>query len=372
MNNASLHEGMTLWKEVSVATWTDWRWQMAHRLMNRNDLRIFVEDEDTSGEILTACLRRFRWAVTPFWADRLMRRERGDPLWAQAIPSAREGEERPHLKKDPLGEEKDSPVPGIVHRYPDRALMLLTNRCAVYCRHCNRRRRAAGPERDASSAEIERMIEYLQGHPEIREVILSGGDPLLWSDKRLEQLLMRLRRISTLEIIRISTRLPVVLPFRITPALCHLLKRGQPLYLHIHVNHPAELSDEMNVACGLLADAGIPLGSQTVLLKGVNDDVKVLQTLFLNLLRMRIKPYALYHCDPAQGTAHFRTTLTAGRALMEELMKNTSGLAIPHYIADAPDGAGKIPIARDYITASIPGGVLLKNLWGKEVTYYYD
>ncbi len=258
---------------------------------------------------------------------------------------------------------------GLVHRYPDRVLLLVTDRCAMYCRHCTRRRFAGSREHDTSKTQLDRYIAYLTRHPEVRDVILSGGDPLTQTDARLEDFLLRLRSVPSVEIIRLGSRLPITLPYRITDELCRMLEKYHPLYMNIHVNHPDELTPEVRDACNRLTRAGIPLGSQTVLLKGINDDPNVLKKLFQKLLTFRIKPYYLYHCDPAQGTAHFRTPIARGMELIEYLLGHTSGLAVPTYVVDAPHGAGKIPIMPNYVLTNFPGGAVLRNFEGMLVRY---
>ena len=357
------------WPNASEDQWRDWRWQMAYRLTRLDDLIELIPGGMLDGERLASCAERFRLAITPFYAQLIRQHGPESPLWRQVVPSIAELEEHPHLTWDPLGEERDSPTGGLVHRYSDRILILLTDRCAVYCRFCNRRRLAQGPEGDASKKQLGRGLTYLKRHPEVREVILSGGDPLTWPDARLDDFLGQLRRIPSLEVIRIGTRMPVVLPFRVTESLCRVLQKHHPLYVNIHVNHPAELTPEMRTACERLIAAGIPLGSQTVLLRGINNDAAVLQDLFRRLLTFRIKPYCLYHCDPVQGTAHFRTSIAEGQAIMEYLMAHTSGLAVPNYIVDAPDGGGKIPIMPDYVEEVSEGNVILRNLKGRRLQY---
>ena len=360
------------WPSVTSAQWRDWRWQMSQRLTTIDDLREVFSDGLQDNSLIASCISDFRMAITPYFARLIAAQGFNGSLWKQAVPDVAELVKRPHLKLDPLGEEKDSPLPGLVHRYRNRALLLLTDRCAVYCRHCNRRRKAAGIEQDATQEQIAGWLTYLTGHPEVREVILSGGDPLTLTNARLNDFLTQLRKIPTIEIIRIGSRTPVVLPFRITEDLCRILSRHHPLFLNIHVNHPAELTLEMKQACDRLVSAGIPLGSQTVLLKGINDDPNVLKILFSKLLTFRIKPYCLYHCDPARGTAHFRTTIAKGRAIMESLLADLSGLAVPHYVVDGPDGAGKVPVLPDYIEKTFAGGVILRSLQGRVVHYVDD
>jgi lysine 2,3-aminomutase len=357
------------WRSVPENQWLDWRWQMAQRIVSADDLGRTFPDTEVDEGVVESCTSRFRIALTPYYADLIARQGKDGPLWRQAVPSTSELDEVPGLASDPLGEEGDSPVEGLLHRYEDRALMLLTDRCGIYCRYCNRRRRARGAENDLSPQQVDRCIAYLKDHSAVREVILSGGDPLTWSDARLEDLLEKLRGLPSIEIIRIGSLMPVVLPYRVTEDLCRILKKYQPLFLNVHVNHPAELSPEMREACEKLADAGIPLGSQTVLLKGINDDPLILQQLFRKLLTFRIRPYSLYHADPVQGTEHFRTSIERGRAIMEYLTANTSGMAMPHYVLDAPGGLGKIPICTDYVEGRENGGVMLRSPEGERVSY---
>mgnify|MGYP005835041695 CR=1 FL=1 len=358
-----------LWRTVPEDKWRDWRWQMGHRLTSVDDLRkVFPLNENETDE-MARCLERFRMAIPPYWAAMIAQQGPNGPLWKQAVVSAAELEDRPSLRLDPLNEEDDSPIHGLVHRYPDRVLILMTDRCAMYCRHCTRRRFAGAREHDASKALLDRYIAYLQRHPEVRDVIVSGGDPLTQTDARLDDFLTRLRSVPTVEILRIGSRLPIVLPYRITDDLVRMLEKHHPLYMNIHVNHPDELTPEVKEATDRLTRAGIPLGSQTVLLKGINDDPVVLKKLFQKLLTFRIRPYYLYHCDPAQGTAHFRTPIARGMELIEYLLGHTSGLAVPTYMVDAPHGAGKIPIMPNYLLTTFPGGAVLRNFEGMLVRY---
>ncbi len=366
MNNKNIS---ALWQYMDGKSWRDWRWQMANRIRSVEYLNRLFPDVDEDPEDLDKAVRNFRMSITPFFAALLAEEKPGGVLWKQAIPSAEELREHPELSCDPLSEERDSPIPNLVHRYKDRVLLLTTDRCALYCRHCNRRRRAKNHERDTSAANIAQCIEYIAAHPEIREVILSGGDPLTLTDRKLDDLLTAIKEISSVEIIRICTRMPVVLPYRITRDLCDILEKHHPLFVNIHVNHPAEMTDEMYEACGRLSKCGVPLGSQTVLLKGINDEPEVLQALLRKLLRFRIKPYSLYHGDPVSGTAHFRTTIRKGRLLMRYIAANTSGMALPHYAADAPDGAGKILLLGDHIGELEGDKVTLINSHGMRVQY---
>ena len=284
-----------------------------------------------------------------------------DPIGLQVIPDPAEWMDA-DSPADPLGEDEDSPVPAIVHRYPDRVLFLVTNQCPIYCRYCTRKRLVGKPEGVVSREELRQGIDYIRDHPEVRDVILSGGDPLMLKDDVLEEVLSGLRAIEHLEIIRIGTRVPSALPQRVTPELCRMLSRFHPLYMNLHFNHPREITPESSEACRLLADAGIPLGCQTVLMKGVNDDAEVLGTLFKGLLKIRVKPYYLYQADLTRGANHFRTPVDKGIAIMKALQGNISGMAIPHFVIDAPGGGGKIPVlSEDYLLGRENGQVLLKN-----------
>jgi len=265
---------------------------------------------------------------------------------------------------DPLGEDSDSPVPAIVHRYPDRVLFLVTNQCPIYCRYCTRKRMIGTPEGVVTRSEVEEGIEYIRTHPEVRDVILSGGDPLMLKDDYLEFILSGLRKIPHLEIIRIGSRVPSSLPQRVTPELCAMLKKYHPLFMNLHFNHPDEITPESSLACNMLADAGIPLGCQTVLMKGVNDEAGILKKLFQKLLTIRVKPYYLYQADLTRGANHFRTRI------MKELQGHTSGMAIPHFVIDAPGGGGKVPILPpDYLVSMEDGDVVLRNYEGNVYTY---
>ena len=357
------------WGDKCGGPWSDWKWQMENRFSQPAELKRVLPDLKIEGEFYEPSARQFRFALTPFYARLITAQGQDSPLWKQVIPSALEFDKHPVLTQDPLAEHRDSPVAGLIHRYENRVLLLLTNRCAVYCRYCNRRRCALGMERDASINQIQDWLQYLSAHHEINEVILSGGDPLTVSDEYLQGLLDALRKIPTIEIVRICSRMPVVLPYRITTDLCAILRTHQPLYLNIHVNHPCELSEEMRQACERLADDGIPLGSQTVLLRGINDEVPILKELFRRLLSYRIKPYSLYHADPVQGTAHFRTSLSRGLEIMQSLIKELSGLAVPHYVLDAPQGRGKISLLPESILNQEGSDVHLRSLKGETIVY---
>jgi lysine 2,3-aminomutase len=295
-------------------------------------------------------------------------KEKGDPLWLQAVPQPQELDDRVCVA-DPLAEENLSPVANLVHKYPDRVLLLVTNQCAMYCRFCTRKRKVGTVDMVINDATIQAGLDYIRSRPQIRDVLVSGGDPLLLSDDRLDWLLASLRAIPSVEIIRIGSRVPCTLPMRVTAKLCRILKKYHPLYINTHFNHPREITAEAALACTRLADAGIPLGCQTVLLKGVNDQAATMAALMAKLLTIRVKPYYLFQGDLTRGTNHFRTTIACGQAIMQQLIGHTSGMAVPTYAVDGPDGAGKIPLTPTYIQ-SLGAQLRFTNYQGK--TCYYE
>jgi lysine 2,3-aminomutase len=317
-------------------------------------------------ERLKQAAENFEFRISPAMVDLI--REPGDPIWRQYVPTVQELEIEDGIV-DSLAEDAHSPVPNITHRYPDRALFLVSPVCASYCRFCTRRRKVGDPEK-IPMAQLESAFHYLEQHTEIRDVIMSGGDPLLLSDRRLDEICARLRAIPHLEIIRIGSRVPCHLPERITPELCAILKKYHPFYINTHFNHPDELTPAAVKALGMLADAGIPLGCQTVLLKGVNDDPAVMKVLMQKLLVARVRPYYIYQCDQVAGAEHFRTTVGKGLEIVRALRGWTSGLAVPHYVIDAPGGGGKIPLLPEYVEAMDDDQVVLRNYAGK--TYVYQ
>jgi len=316
-------------------------------------------------ERLKLAAENFEFRISPAMVDLI--REPGDPIWLQYVPTLQELEIEDGIV-DSLAEDAHSPVPNITHRYPDRALFLVSPVCAAYCRFCTRRRKVGDPEK-IPMAQLESAFQYLTQHTEIRDVIMSGGDPLLLSDRRLNEICARLRAIPHIEIIRIGSRVPCHLPERITPELCAILKQYHPFYINTHFNHPDELTPAAVQALGMLADAGIPLGCQTVLLKGVNDDPAVMKRLMQKLLVARVRPYYIYQCDQVAGAEHFRTTIQTGLEIVRALRGWTSGLAVPHYVIDAPGGGGKIPLLPEYVEAMDEDSVTLRNYAGK--TYVY-
>ncbi|MEM3693089.1 MAG: KamA family radical SAM protein [Candidatus Bathyarchaeia archaeon] len=317
-------------------------------------------------EPLKPVVARYPMRVSKYYFDLIEEIE--DPIWKQCIPSPLELQDASGID-DPLNEEGDSPVPGLVHRYPDRVLMCVSNVCATYCRFCSRKRRVGKPLINLSKDILMEQIRYVRENPAIRDVLLSGGDPFMLPDEEIELLLRELRAIPHVEILRIGSRVPCTLPQRITPRLCSILKKYHPLYVNVHFNHPREITEESAMACGLLADAGIPLGNQSVLLKGVNDDPEVMKALVQRLLRIRVRPYYLFQMDLVKGTYHFRTRVETGIKIIEALIGHTSGLAVPRYVIDAPGGGGKVPIQPDYVLGIQEDRVILRNYEGK--LFYY-
>jgi lysine 2,3-aminomutase len=308
-------------------------------------------------------------AITPYFFNLIDPTDEHCPIRRQVIPRIEETHTASWEMSDPCGEDSHSPVPGLVHRYPDRVLFLVTDRCAAYCRYCTRSRLVSNASGYDFHPEYDKQIEYIAHHPEIRDVLLSGGDPLLLSDDKLENLLSRLRAIPHVEFLRIGSRIPTFLPQRITPELCAMLKKFHPLFMSIHSNHPRELTTEVRDAVGRLADAGIPLGNQSVLLRHVNDDVTVMKALVQKLLMCRVKPYYLYQCDLISGSAHLRASVSRGLEIMEQLRGHTTGYAVPTYVIDAPGGGGKVPLNPEYVLCRNAGRVLIRNYEGKIFEY---
>ena len=347
------------------AEWNDWRWQLRHRITHLVELERFIRLSANERNAMIHDSTSLPVAITPYFMSLLDEHDPFQALRRTVIPDTGELLRCPGEAEDPLGEEEDSPVPGVVHRYPDRVLFLVTGFCSTYCRYCTRSRLVGSRDRiHFSRNQWQRAIAYIEATPTIRDVLLSGGDPLTLSDGRLEWLVSQLRQIPHVELIRIGTKVPVVLPQRITSSLTRMLRRYHPLWISIHCTHPDELTSEMRGACERLADAGIPLGSQTVLLAGVNDEVETMRRLFHGLLQTRVRPYYLYQCDPILGSAHFRTPVQKGLDIIRGLRGHTSGYAVPTYVIDAPGGGGKIPLLPDYVIGWDGNDMLLKNYEG--------
>jgi lysine 2,3-aminomutase len=362
--------GRGFWRDVSDADWNDWHWQLKHRITTPEQLQRLMPTltpEEFAGAKLANT--KLALAITPYFFNLIDPANEHCPIRRQVIPRIEETHTAPWEMSDPCGEDSHSPVPGLVHRYPDRVLFLVTDRCAAYCRYCTRSRLVSNASGYDFHPEFDRQIEYIAQHPEIRDVLLSGGDPLLLSDDKLENLLGRLRAIPHVEFLRIGSRIPTFLPQRITPELCAMLKKFHPLFMSIHSNHPRELTTEVRDAVGRLADAGIPLGNQSVLLKHVNDDVTVMRALVQKLLMCRVKPYYLYQCDLISGSAHLRASVSKGLEIMEQLRGHTTGYAVPQYVIDAPGGGGKVPINPEYVLCRNAGRVLIRNYEGRIFEY---
>jgi len=362
--------GRGFWRDVSESDWNDWRWQMKHRITTVEQLEKFLPTltpEERAGAQLSNT--KLALGITPYFFNLIDPADENCPIRQQVVPRIEETHTASWEMSDPCGEDSHSPVAGLVHRYPDRVLFLVTDRCASYCRYCTRSRLVSNASGYDFHPEYDKQIAYIAAHPEIRDVLLSGGDPLLLSDEKLENLLSRLRAIPHVEFLRIGTRIPIFLPQRITPELCAMLKKFHPLFVSVHTNHPRELTTEVRDALGRLADAGIPLGNQSVLLKHVNDDADVMKALVQKLLMCRVKPYYIYQCDLIAGSAHLRASVAKGLAIMEKLRGHTSGYAVPTYVIDAPGGGGKVPINPEYVLCRNAGRVLIRNFEGKIFEY---
>ncbi len=364
------YQQISLYKEVNPLDWEDWRWQMRNRITKFEQISQVVNLTKEEEEGIKNAKGHMAMAVTPYWATLLDPEDHTCPIRRQAIPTQDESHISPYEMADPCGEDSDSPAPHLVHRYPDRVLLLATESCAMYCRHCTRRRLVGHSEKaDNSPGRCDAAIDYIRANKKIRDVLISGGDPLTLEDEVLEELLKKLRAIPHLEFLRLGTRVPVTLPQRITESLVSMLKKYSPLWMSIHFNHPKEITRRTKSACEMLADAGIPLGSQTVLLKGINDRPSTMRRLVHDLLKIRVRPYYIYQCDLVRGTQHFRTPVEAGINIIEKLRGHTTGYGVPTYVIDAPGGGGKIPINPNYIVSQGKGKYVLRNYEGKVYTY---
>lgn len=353
---------------IPDAQWYDWRWQLSHRLNTVEEFeRLFPLTESEKRALSAPNL--FRVDITPYFASLIDPNDPSDPIRRQVIPTDAEMVPFTAMMEDSLAEDAHSPVPGLVHRYPDRVLMLVTTQCASYCRYCTRSRIVGDPSEQFSRAEFEMQLDYLRRTPQVRDVLLSGGDPLTLAPKLLEELIARLRQIEHIEIIRIGSRVPVFMPMRVDDGLCTMLERYHPIWMNIHVNHPNEITLELAEACDKLSRAGIPLGNQSVLLAGVNDCVHIQRQLVQDLVRIRVRPYYIYQCDLVVGAGHFRTPVAKGIEIIEGLRGHTSGFAVPTYVVDAPGGGGKIPVAPNYLLSMSDHKVVLRNFEGFVTSY---
>ena len=371
---ASLKEfqpsGRGAWKNIADTDWNDWHWQLKNRVSSLDGLQERIP-ELTSSEIEGARLAdtKLAMAITPHFFNLIDADDPDCPIRRQMLPQIQETETAPWEMGDPCGEDSHSPVPGLVHRYPDRVLFLVTDRCAAYCRYCTRSRLVSNATGYDFRPNFEQQLKYIREHPEVRDVLLSGGDPLLLSDDKLRLLLTKLREIPHVEFIRIGSRIPIFLPQRITAELCAMLKEFHPLFISVHANHPRELTTEVREGLARLADAGIPLGNQSVLLKGVNDNPVVMKALEQKLLMCRVRPLYIYQCDLINGSAHLRTSVRRGLEIMEQLRGHTTGYAVPQYVIDAPGGGGKVPVAPNYVLSHNADRVVIRNFEGKVFEY---
>lgn len=357
--------------EVATAEWNDWRWQMRSRIRSLAQVEQVFQISADERAALAQHKKGLPVGITPYYASIMGLNDPSEPLRRTHIPVDQEYLKTPDEADDPLSEDQDTSVPGLVHRYPDRVLFLTTGTCSTYCRYCTRSRMVgqAGGEYQFSTRQAEQALAYIEAHPEIRDVLLSGGDPLTIGDEKLDWLLGRLHSIPHVEFVRIGTKVPVVLPMRITPKLTAMLRRHHPLWLSVHVTHPAEFTPEATEALARLADAGIPLGSQTVLLKGINDSVDTMKLLMHGLLKRRVRPYYIYQCDPITGSAHFRTPVSKGLEIVDALRGHTTGYAVPTFVIDAPGGGGKIPLSSNPVVGREGNDLLLRNHEGEIFRY---
>lgn len=363
------YRDIPLWKDVKPEEWADWKWQVRNRLRSLAELRqvIHLTPEEEAG--LAYAEHGFPVGINPYYAALMDPHDPACPIRRQGLPLGDEAVVGIHDMHDPLHEDVDSPVPYLTHRYPDRVLFIVTEMCAMYCRHCTRRRLVGSEEGMIPRPALDRVIDYIAQTPVIRDVLISGGDPLSLGDNRLEYIIARLRAIPHVEIIRFGTRVPVTNPFRITDELCNMLKKYHPIWVNTHFNHPLELTPEAVAACERLANAGVPLGNQSVLLRGVNDCPYIQKRLVRELVKARVRPYYLYQCDLSEGIEHFRTPVSKGIEIIEHLRGHVSGYAVPTFVVDAPEGGGKVPVGPNYLISMSPNQVVLRNYEGKIATY---
>jgi len=358
-----------LFPNVSDTEWNDWKWQVKNRIETLEQLKEYINLTEKEEEGVRTATSVLRMGITPYYLTLIDPENPKCPVRQQAIPTAAEVIKSDADLDDPLHEDEDSPVPGLTHRYPDRVLLLVTDMCSMYCRHCTRRRFAGQTDAAVGMEKIDKAIEYIAKTPVVRDVLLSGGDALLISDDKLEYIIKKLREIPHVEIIRIGSRTPVVLPQRITPELTEMLKKYHPIWLNTHFNHSDEITTASKEACNLMANVGIPLGNQSVLLRGINDCTHVMKDLVHDLVAMRVRPYYIYQCDLSVGLEHFRTTVSKGIEIIEGLRGHTSGYAVPTFVVDAPGGGGKTPVMPQYVISQSPKRVVLRNFEGVITTY---
>ncbi|MBM3254514.1 MAG: lysine 2,3-aminomutase [Candidatus Omnitrophica bacterium] len=358
-----------LFKEVTEHEWEDWHWQIKNRITKLEDLKKIVQLTQDEEEGIKLSKGRLAMAITPYWASLIDPDKPYCPIRRQCVPVINESHISPNDMLDPCGEDEDSPVPGLVHRYPDRVLLIVTEQCALYCRHCTRRRIVGDKDHSIGIENLQKAYDYIKSNKKIRDVLISGGDPLMFEDEMIDDILKNISAITHVEFLRIGTRIPVTLPQRITEDLIKVLKKYSHIWMSIHFNHSKEITKRVKKVCDMLADSGIPLGSQTVLLKGINDRPYVMKKLMHELLKIRVRPYYIYQCDPVRGTSHFRTPISCGINIMEKLRGHTSGYAVPTYVIDGPGGGGKIPVSPNYVVSYSNGTYILRNYEGKQFIY---
>ncbi len=363
------YKEVSLWKNVSKKDWDDWKWQIRNRITTVEQLKEVVNLTPEEEQGVKESLKVLRMAISPYFAMLMDPDDPNCPIRMQAVPTIKEIDFSASDMEDPLFEDIDSPAPGLTHRYPDRVLFLITDMCGNYCRHCTRRRFAGHTDKQQSSSAIDASIKYIKEHEEIRDVLLSGGDGLMVSDAMLEDIIKRLKAIDHVEIVRIGSRAPCTLPQRITPELCKMLAKYHPIWLNTHFNHPKEITPESTKAVAMLADHGIPVGNQSVLLKGINDCPTIMKKLCHELVKIRCRPYYFYQCDLSKGLEHFRTDVGKGIEIAEALRGHTSGFSVPTFIVDAPGGGGKIPVGPNYLISMSDKKVILRNYEGGTFMY---
>lgn len=363
------HARPDIWKDTEDKDWNNWVWQQQKRIKSMDVLEKVINVDEDERSTFAQTHEQFNMGITPYYASLMDPNDPNCPIRMQSVPKKGELFVHPSDLEDPLAEERDMPVPGITHRYPDRVLFYTTHNCPVYCRHCTRKRKVADPSSSAANKQLEDGLAYIEAHKEIRDVVISGGDPLSNSDDRLEYILSRLRAMDHIQVFRLGTRNLVTLPQRITDSFAQMLSKYHPLFIHTHFNHPKECTQEAFDACAKLANAGCVINNQMVLLKGINDDAKIVKELNHRLLMMRVRPYYIFQCDMSQGISHFRTPVEKGIEIIENLRGWTSGMAVPHYVIDAPGGGGKIPILPTYVKKREGKKWILRNFRNQEFEY---
>jgi lysine 2,3-aminomutase len=369
LNESHLERRKQYFSHVSDSDWNSWKWQTSNRIQTAEDLKKYIKLTDSEEKTILNILGHLRMAITPYYLTLIDPDNINCPIRQQAIPFGSELITGKNDLWDPLAEDHDSPVKGLTHRYPDRVLFLITDMCSTYCRHCTRRRFAGTKDAGLKVSQIDQAIEYIRHHEEINDVLLSGGDAFMVSNEKIEYILKKLREIDHVQVIRFGTRTPVVMPQRVTEKLVNMLKKYHPIWVNTHFNHPDEITPESKKAIDLLADAGIPVGNQSVLLRGINDCVHTMRKLVKNLIAIRVRPYYLYQCDLSVGIEHFRTSVSKGIEIIEGLRGHISGMAVPTFVIDAPGGGGKIPVMPNYVISHAPGKIILRNFEGVITTY---